>query len=219
MLKPKLTIVAICALCLFLTSSGLAQSQTDLVSKPVQNVWYQSAGFLIWPLEHNEATSSLYLWQPYAKMKADLLVTFDNENMTTNASKVQFTDKRYWTYHAFVGSDHRQRLIYLHDEKAPKACHLHLDVLNPEIERNNIPGLDADIYSFEFETTYEIKFAQSPDSEIFALLIYHKNNAGNVSKIHTVVFDQNGNVLWENDVVPEFEEQYFRTFDFCMDNN
>ncbi len=217
-MKPKLTIIAICALCLFCITPGVAQTQTNVVSKPVQNVWYQSAGYEVWPLEHTDAHSSLFLWQPASKMKADLFVTFDNETMTASTSKVQFSDKRYCSYRAFVGSDHRTRLIYLHENTAPKVCHLHLDVLNSEVERNNLV-LDADIYTFEFEIDYEIKFVQSPDKEHFAFLIYHKDYADNVSKIHAVVFDQNGNIVWENDVVPEFEEQFFRTFDYCMDNN
>ena len=33
-----------------------------------------------------------------------------------------------------------------------------------------------------------------------------------------MVFDQNGNMEWENDIVPDIEEQYFRVYDYCLDN-
>ena len=192
-------------------------SQTKLVSKPVQNVWYQSSTFSVWPLSHDDANTSLYLAQPYAKTKADLLVSFDNEDMAFSTSKVQFADKRYYSFVSFAGSDGRKRLLYIHDDAAPKVCYVHLDVLNPDIEQNKLVT-DAAICSFEYEITYDIKFVQSPDKDHFALLIYHQDYEDNISKIHAMVFDQNGNMEWENDIVPDIEEQYFRVYDYCLDN-
>ena len=37
----------------------VAQIQSSVVSKPVTNVWYQSAGFWVWPVLHDKAQSSV----------------------------------------------------------------------------------------------------------------------------------------------------------------
>lgn len=196
----------------------VAQIQSSVVSKPVTNVWYQSGGFWVWPVLHDKAQSSVLVYQPFTKSPNNLLVTMDNEDFSLTTTNLQFPDKNYVSSAAFVGDDGRQRLIYFHDETAPKICHVQLDVVNPDLEKYNLVA-NADILSFEFEITYEIEFVMSPDKESFALVVYHKDYADNISKIQVAAFDQSGNMKWEKDVLPEIEEPFIRTSNFCLDNN
>lgn len=194
-----------------------AQLQSKVVSKPVTNVWYQSGAFRIWPVMHDSRQTSSVIHQPFVKSRKEMLVTIDNENFSVTTSNLQLPGKNYSSIGAFEGEDGRQRLIYYHEVTAPQTVHIHLDVLDPNLEKNNLVA-DAEILSFEFEITYDVEFVMSPDKEKFALIVYHKDYGNNFSKIQTAVFDQNGNTLWEKNVSPDIEESYIRTSNFCLDN-
>ena len=205
-----LTVFCSCSFC-------LAQQQSSVISKPVTNVWYQSGVFWVWPMMHTDRQSDVVVFQPVAKTQKNLLVKIDNGDFSVTTSNLQLPAKNYDSYGAFVGNDGRRRLLYFHHETAPKTCYLHLDVIDPDVEKNTLVA-DASILSFEYEITYDIEIVMSPKKEIFALVVYHKDYADNISKIHAAVFDQNGNMMWEKDVQPELEEPFIRTSNYCLDD-
>ena len=205
-----LTVFCSCSVC-------FAQQQSSVVCKPVTNVWYQSGAFWVWPVTHTDRQSSVVVYQPFSKSQSNMLVTIDNEDFSFTTSNLRLPDKNYVSSAAFVGDDGRQRLLYFHEVTAPKTCYVHLDVIDPDVEKNILVA-DASIMSFEYEITYEFEMVMSPNKESFALVVYHKDFADNVSKIHAAVFDQNGNMQWEKDVLPELEEPFIRASNFCLDN-
>ena len=152
----------------------------------------------------------------------NLFVQFDNENMTLTTSTVQFPDNKYSPIATVCGSDNIQKLVYKCDDEANKRCQVFIDELRTGAQEILIQNYR--IASFEYKVDYEIKTYESPNKERLAIVIYHKNGLDKawqdkIDKIHAIVCDYSGEIIWENDATPEFRETDSRIYDCCLDNN
>lgn len=203
-------------LCLY--SEGAAQVKGEIISKPVTNLWYQTPGFKVLSASHDDQQSSMILYQPMAKGNTCMLIHFDNTSLAYKTSELAFPDNSYYPILALADQDNRIRYFYRHDDPSKKICQVFADVLDPELSKIK-PVTDVHTFSFEYDDSYSIEYALSPDKRKCAFVILIKNSKDLIVNIHAVICDSDGSVIWENDILPEVEEEMIRSNRFCVSND